>query len=128
MPKLFTTPKLAGPVSSAMTPEALRAWRAGHGFSQKDAAHYLGMAPRDYQYRESGRTRNNYRMPFVERWIELATKGLDMELRLAKLRKQEGEASPVDAAKVTRLYRTLGGKDDAGRAKGVAQAARPHSA
>lgn len=115
MPKMDTTPHLAAPVRATMTPAQLIEWRQGHGLSQQDAAHLLGMALRPYQYREAGATRGGYRVPRVDRLIELATKGLDMELRVAKMlaRTETRRAGPIDEEQVASLYRTLAGHDDA---------------
>lgn len=111
-----------------MTPGALAEWRRGHGLSQRDAAHMLGIALRPYQYHEKGETRGGFRPPWVPRWLELATKGLDMELRVNKLRLTEAKPEPVDAKQIARIYRTLAGDDDAGGTEGVAPVARAHPA
>lgn len=114
------TPKAAKPDPSTMTPADLLAWRKGHGFTQRDAAYRLGMTLRPYQYHEAGTTRGGFKIPRIPRTIELATMGLDMALRVAKLREQEGAPEPVDAEQILRVYRAAGGRDDARAAQGVA--------
>ena len=85
MPRMKTTPHI-DKLPGKMTPAQLVDWRKAHGFSQQDAAAMLGMSRRPYQYLEGGETRGGFRPPTIPRTVELAIKGLDVELRLLRYR------------------------------------------
>jgi transcriptional regulator with XRE-family HTH domain len=85
MPRMKTTPHIQR-IPATMAPTDLLAWRKSHGLSQEDASNLLGMARRPYQYLEQGKTQAGMRLPKIPRLIELATKGLDMELRVIRMK------------------------------------------
>jgi DNA-binding XRE family transcriptional regulator len=80
------SPRVRSAIPSSMAPADLRAWRKGHCLTQPDACKLLGISLRPYQHAENGNTRGGFKVPKVPRLIELATKGLDVELRLVRYR------------------------------------------
>jgi DNA-binding XRE family transcriptional regulator len=82
-------PQVVHAVPSSMKPDDLVLWRKSHGFTQDAASKLLGISKRTLVHAENGNTRCRMRVPKVPRLIELATKGLDAELRLVKFRMAE---------------------------------------
>jgi transcriptional regulator with XRE-family HTH domain len=100
------------PIQGKMTPAELRAWRRSRGLIQRAAAALLGVARRTYQYAERGKTRGSNVLITVPRQLELAVKGLDVEMGATRLSDQELRAaysrivvSLEDAAGAVPTYR-----------------------
>ena len=142
MPRMQSTPHI-DPIPGTMKPGELISWRKGHGFSQADACALLGISRRTYQHYELGNTRGGFSLPRLPRIVELAIRGLDVELRVLKMRagglslaemKAEAVADEkpdracADGQSLRRGDRAAGRRDDADGAARLAEVQGPHPA